>query len=322
MSKKKSKRILRASKIGFPCNRNLWYSVNGCEEAITERTRRIFAVGTALEAVVVEFLREDGWDVQYNPGSQEAALELIMPIKGGVLAGHPDCIISRPEGEHILVDIKTMNERSFMHWKRAGTAKDKPQYVDQVHVYGSAAIDAGMQVDRLGIVGINKNNSDIWMDFFDFDLGRMEEIIERAERVFAAAEPPEPGDRMESWCCSYCGFADGCEVSTVRPRDTKVGQSVMATDDPTIIAAIEQLRDARELSKNGRALEEEAKAILDEKVRSEGVKSVQGGGLVLTLKESSYSSFDTDAFKKAHPEMVSDFLKKTSSVRYEIKEAV
>ena len=315
-------KVMRASKIGFPCDRNLWYAVNGYDEEISERTRRIFAVGTALEGVVVEFLREDGWEVEHNPGSQEAELELRIPVKGGFLAGHPDCVISRPGGDKILVDIKTMNERAFTFWKRDGTAKDKPQYMDQVHVYGCAAMDAGIPVSRLGIVAINKNNSDIGMDFFDFDLERMGGIIERTERVFAAREPPEPGGRMEDWCCSYCGYAEICDIAKAKSKPAKVGEGVLETDDPDLITALEQLKEGRELSRTGKALEETAKAVLDEKVKGGGFKAVQGGRLILTLKESSYSSFDTEAFKKAHPEMVGNFIRKTSSVRYELKEAV
>ena len=315
-------KVLRASKAGFPCDRNLWYSVNGADEAITDRTRRIFAVGTALEAVVVDFLKEDGWEVQYNPGSQDAELELTIPVRGGYLAGHPDCVISRPGGERILVDIKTMNERSFLHGKREGTEKEKPQYMDQVHIYGCAAMDAGMSIDRLGIVALNKNDSDIGMDIFDLDLERMGRIIERAERIFSSSDPPDPGERMEDWCCSYCGHSDLCDMSRGRSKATEVGEGVVKTEDPILIAAIEQLREGRELCKAGRALEDGAKAILDEQVGQKGIRSVHGGALVLTLRESNYTSFDTAAFKKAHPEMVGDFTRHTKSVTYSIKEAV
>ena len=99
-------KVMRASRVGFPCNRCLWYSVNGFNEDVSEKSRRIFAVGTALEAVAVEWLREDGWDVRYNPGSQEAELELTIPLTGGKLAGHPDCFISKPGKENTLIDIR------------------------------------------------------------------------------------------------------------------------------------------------------------------------------------------------------------------------
>lgn len=314
-------KTMRASRVGFPCDRNLFYSVNGYDETVSARSQRIFAVGTALEAVAVDWLREEGWDVFYNPGSQEADLELHIPVAGGQLSGHPDCIISRPGMGRILIDIKTMNDRSFTRWRREGTEKDKPQYVDQVHVYANAAMDAGLSIDRLGIVGINKNNSEMHIDIFDYSLERMAAIVERTERIFTLPSPPDPGDRMEGWCCGYCGYAHVCELREQK-RDTTVGDGIGVTTEPDIVNAMELLAEARELSKAGKDLEDEAKAVLDEKVKRQGIKSIRGGALVLTLNEVVSSRFDSAAFKKAHPDMVEAFTKKSSSVRYDIKEAV
>lgn len=312
---------MRASRVGFPCDRNLFYSVNGYDETVSARSHRIFAVGTALEAVAVDWLREEGWDVLHNPGSQKAELELEIPVAGGRLSGHPDCIISRPSMGRILIDVKTMNERAFTRWKREGTEKNKPQYVDQVHVYANAAMAAKFSIERLGIVGINKNNSDMHIDIFDYSLERMAAIVERTERIFALSSPPEPGDRMEGWCCGYCGYAHVCELRATQ-RDTTVGDGVGVTTEPDIVNAMELLAEARELSKAGKDLEDEAKAVLDEKVKRQGIKSIRGGALVLTLNEVVSSRFDSAAFKKAHPDMVEAFTKKSSSVRYDIKEAV
>ena len=67
-------KVLRASKIGFPCDRNLYYSANGVEGITSPKSQRIFDVGTYLEPVVVERLRADGWESEYNAGSQNAEL--------------------------------------------------------------------------------------------------------------------------------------------------------------------------------------------------------------------------------------------------------
>ena len=108
-------KLLSASKAGFPCMRNLWYTVNGHGGTgeLDKKTQRIFDVGTCLEPLIVEWLRADGWDVEYNPGSQEAELKVEIPVLGGKLVGHPDCIISKGEVQNALVDIKTMNDRAF-----------------------------------------------------------------------------------------------------------------------------------------------------------------------------------------------------------------
>ncbi len=124
-------KVLSASKAGFPCLRNLWYTVNGYSGTENNsRTQRIFDVGTVLEPLIVDWLRQDGWLVEYNPGSQQAALEVSIPVKGGKLTGHPDCIISKGDVQNALVDIKTMNDRTFRALKRDGTLKAFSNYAD------------------------------------------------------------------------------------------------------------------------------------------------------------------------------------------------
>lgn len=312
-------KTMRASKVGFPCDRNLWYAVNDFKGETSLKSQRIFDVGTALEPLIIDWLNQDGWVTFYNPGSQNAGIELYAPIQGGRIGGHPDCFISRPNADNVLADIKTMNERSFLSWKRNGTLKDKPQYADQLHVYAYAAMKEGYPVDRLAVVGVNKNTSEYHIDFFDFDNERMNKIIERSERILNLDTPPEQGGRMESWACGYCEYSNICEFAQKR-KDTHVDDSTMKTNDPDIVNAIELLKEARELSKAGKELENDAKTVLDEQVRKQGVKSVSIGNLILTLTETNSSRFDSTAFKKAHPEMVQDFIKVSSSVTYNIKE--
>ena len=73
------------------------------------------------------------------------------------------------------------------------------------------------------------------------------------------------------------------------------------------------------MERDAKELETLAKETLDKKVRLQGLKYVQAGELVLVLKEISSARFDTTAFKKSHPDMVKDFTKTSTSVRYEIK---
>ncbi len=312
-------KVMRASSVGFPCDRALWYQVNDVESVIANQ--RILDVGAALESTIVNWLRADGWEVKYNPGSQNADLELNIEVKGGLISGHPDCWISGHGVEDALVDIKTMNERSFIRWKRDGTEKDKPQYVDQVHVYAEAAMNLKLPVGRLGIVGVNKNNSALHIDFFDFDPERMSGIIRRTESIFASSFPPDPGGRLQKWCCGYCGYSHVCEFASDK-KDTHVDEGMMNTNDPTIVNAMELLKEARELSKTGEDLENEAKAVLDKEVRQQGIRSVRGGSLILTLKESTSNRFDSKTFQKDYPDMAKAYTRASNSVIYNLKEAV
>ena len=317
-------KVLRASKAGFPCSRNLWYSVNGFPETVSPKSQRIFDVGTALEPVIVEWLKADGWNVEYNPGSQKAEIEVTVPVIGGILAGHPDCIISKGEIQNALVDIKTMNDWAFTYWKRSGSLKTKPQYVIQLHIYAMGLMKQGRKIERLGIVGVNKNNSEMHIDFFDFDEGISNDILNNAELILNAKEKPKYDCPAEKWACAYCEFANQCEIheEPFSPKDTQkvsTDTQIPETQDETIINAMKALQNARELSKQARTLENDAKPVLDENVKGKGLQGITGGGLVCSMKETTSARFDSTAFKKAHPELVPQFTKTTTSTTYEIK---
>ena len=314
-------KTLRASKAGYPCKRNLWYSINGYNGHVSRQTQKIFDTGTCLEPLVVEWLRQDGWSVEYNQGSQEAALQFIIPINGGKITGHPDAFISRPGCENVLVDIKTMNENSWIRWKREGSLKTKAQYVDQLHIYAMGAIWAGRKVEKLGIVGVNKNNSAVHIDFFDFEKSRFNEIKRRSAEIFNITEAPSENCPSEKWCCGYCEYSKLCELNT-EAKDTAVGEDAAVTSDEDVINAMELLKEARELTKAGEELEGEAKIVLDEKIRKRGIKTVKAGDLILDISERTQSRIDSKALKETQPEIYQEFLKSSASVVYKLKEVV
>ena len=314
-----SNKVLRASRIGTLCDRALFYSVAGAEEITTEKSQRIFEVGKVLEPVIVSWLRNDGWNVKRNLlDCSNEGMSLSLEVNGGTITAHPDCIISRDDSPLILADIKTMNDRSFRSLKRDGTVKSHPQYADQLTIYAQALRECGHNIEQLAIVALNKNNCEGYIDYFTFEPERYEALKERAQRIFTLDEAPEQGDRFQSWCCGYCGYSHLCELCK---KDTAVGdESVPATDNQEVIDAVELLSESRDLEKAAKELSDEAKAVLDREVRKQGIKSVRAGNLVLILNEIKSSRLDTTALKKAHPELVSEFMKQSSSVRYDLKE--
>ena len=315
---------LSASKAGFPCRRNLWYTVNGYSggEGNDKKTQRIFDVGTALEPVIVDWLRQDGWTVEYNPGSQEAELKVEIAVEGGKIVGHPDCIISKGEIQNALVDIKTMNDRAFTQWKREGTLKSKPQYATQLHIYAAGLITQGRKIEHLGIVGVNKNNSEMYIDLFRYDEFRAEGIKDFAELVFAEEKEPELGCPAESWACNYCEYSEICGLHKKPSAVSRSEEPLALTNDEEIIAAMHELKESRELGREVREMETHAKEVLNEHVRDKGMRGIQGGGLVFTMTERTSQRFDSTAFKEAHPELLSEFTKSSTSVIYDVKEAL
>ncbi len=202
--------------------------------------------------------------------------------------------------------------------KREGTAKSHPQYADQLTIYAQALRQQGFEINTLAIVALNKNDCQGYIDFFLFDPERYEALKERAERIFACVEAPEQGSRFQGWCCSYCGYSHLCELAK---KDTTVGdESIPATNNQEVIDAVELLSESRELERTGKELADEAKTVLDKLIRQQGIRSVRCGNLILVLNEIKSSRLDTTALKKAHPELVSEFTKQSSSVRYDLKE--
>ena len=313
-------KVLRASRIGHPCDRNLFYFVNGAVETTNEKSSRIFDIGSTLEPLIINWLRYDGWIVKRNPiDDSNKSLSLGVEVNGGVIQAHPDAIISHQELDgNILVDIKTMNERAFRSLKRDGTKKSHPQYFAQVHIYAEALRRIHIPVSKLGIVALNKNNSELFVDTFDFEQETLDALLERAERIFSYSEAPEQREHFESWCCQYCGYSDICEFAK---SDTAVGtESVPATENQEVINAVELLSESRDMEKAAKELSDEAKIVLDREIRKKGIQSVRCGSLILVLNEIKSSRLDTTALKKAHPELVQEFMKQSSSVRYDLKE--
>jgi hypothetical protein len=294
--------------------------VNGIEGITSPKSQRIFDVGTYLEPMVVEWLRSDGWNVEYNPGSQNAELEVTVPLEGGSLAGHPDCFISKGDITDCLADIKTMNERSFTQWKREGTLASKPQYVEQLHVYAMGCIRTGRKIDKLAVVGVNKNNSDWYIDIFDFDFYRAADLQDRANAVFTMTDAPTEDSPLETWCCNYCEYSHLCELKGAKPKqEEQVLPDVPS--DVSVYSAIKDILLARDLAKQAKTLEGDAKQILIAEAKAKGIRTFKEGGYTCSISERKTSRFDSAAFKQAHPDLAKQFTTETVSTFFDIKEA-
>lgn len=202
---------IRASKLGFPCVRNVWLSTRGLEEQFDKRTLRIFDVGNAIERLAVKWLQEDGWNVDWNEGSQEAEWEINIYGDGVVISGHPDAIIWRDGEDKILADVKSMNSRAYKHWTDEGTKDGKLQYYVQVNLYAHVA-----ELSKCAIVGVNKDTSDYTVEIFPYDEQVVRRAIEKAEFIANSEKMPDPvgwafpsigvTSEVPEWCCRYCSY--------------------------------------------------------------------------------------------------------------------
>ena len=194
--------VFRASSIGHACPRKLWYeAVKHIEPVFDTRTLRIFRMGDAVEGLAVEWLREDGWLVEHNSGSQDAEREMILRIDDGVeIRGHHDAIITNDSGRFV-VDVKSMNDRAYAEWVKKGTAAKYPQYLQQIHCYGK-----GLDIRKLAIMGVNKNTSEYRIESFDFNDQIWSAIRDKAIGIAWSEAEPEIPATLPKWCCSYCSY--------------------------------------------------------------------------------------------------------------------
>jgi len=309
---------LSASKVGHPCDRNLWYAAQGIREEVDPRAKRIFAVGHALEALVVQFMREDGFLVFHNDKTHADPTDFSLHLKGGVLTGRYDILFQRPgEAGLVLGDVKTMNRQAYAFWRRKGTLEKYPQYAKQLTVYFK-----GLQTRKkvasqlngtLAVVGFCKDDSRYAIDYFDYSEDLWEEIRERCERIFASQKPVDPGP-IPAWSCSYCGYRIICDA---RPEKVAEDDFFEVVDDQEVEFAAYMLEEARKLKAEANNLEKEAKAVLE---RLKDRERVRVGSYLIKITPSRSARLDTKALKAKHPDIYTAFLKETVSYRFDVKE--
>ena len=202
--------VFSASGLTNPCDRKVWYQFVKCvEEYHDTKTLFTFDIGTALEPVVVKYLELDGWEVEYNAGSQEAEIETVIPVSPGVeIHGHHDLILRRPGGDWIMGDVKTMNSFAYKNWKKYGTIKKYPQYYDQLMIYTNGLYAQDHNIRIMGVFALNKDKAEfpVPYDLMEYEQGRMDEILARVEEIAMSTEPPCPPDTLPTWACGYCGY--------------------------------------------------------------------------------------------------------------------
>lgn len=212
-------KIIRVSSIGHPCARQIWHQMQGTKQEFDTETRRRFEMGDAVEKLAVKWLQEDGFNVLWNKGSQEAPWEITIPVHGGLLKGHPDALLYT-FGNLALIDIKSMKDRAFQYWSTRGTIANKFGYFVQVNTYAFAA-----GVQDIAIVGVNKDNSHYQIEWMKFDQRILDLTLAKAECLCAYDIPPLPGslqfdteqdihytplgeNKSTAWACDYCAYKD------------------------------------------------------------------------------------------------------------------
>jgi hypothetical protein len=204
---------LGASSIGDECIRKVQLQYMQKDQKISAKQVRTFDIGHCLEDLVIKWLRIAGFDLKTRNENGE---QFGFSVANGKFAGHVDGLIysfpeefpDKQEGVSLL-EIKTMNHKSWNDTQKRGVLVSKPVYYSQVQLYM-----AYMNLDRCLFVALNKDTSDLYFEIIPFDPGMAQKYSDRAVQIIKATEnnellPCVSGD-SSFFLCKMCGFRDHC----------------------------------------------------------------------------------------------------------------
>jgi hypothetical protein len=201
---------LRASNVGKPCDRQLWYDVH-CHterEPLPPAARLKFLFGDVLEELLLFLAKESGHRVEH----EQAEIE-VNGVKG-----HIDGII---DGR--LVDCKSASTYSFEKFKAHGLAGDDAfGYLDQLGTYLTGVQDNPEVTDKdVGsFLVIDKTLGNVCLDTYAKPDKDYAQVVAQKRKMLDWPEPPErpfrvvpfqkSGNKKLGVTCSYCPFKFKC----------------------------------------------------------------------------------------------------------------
>lgn len=210
---------LRCSSVGHPCNRYVYLCITNYADRKPpdETLQSIFAVGNALEALVIEKVKEAGYEV-ITPTYRSFRIE----PQG--ITGRDDLRIKDPEtGDLIPVEVKSISPFEF---DKLNSFEDfanhkKPYvraYAAQIQLY---MLHFGKEYGFFAL--INKLTGQIKFIRCEFDYDYCEKILSKADYInecLTAKEPPEACD--EIGLCENCDLAHICGTCKRTPVDVEL----------------------------------------------------------------------------------------------------
>jgi hypothetical protein len=210
---------LRCSSVGHPCNRYVYLCITNYADRKPpdETLQSIFAVGNALEALVIEKVKEAGYEV-ITPTYRSFRIE----PQG--ITGRDDLRIKDPvTGDLIPVEVKSISPFEFDKLNCFDDfAKNKKPYIRayaaQIQLY---MLHFGKEYGFFAL--INKLTGQIKFIRCEFDYDYCEKVLAKADYIndcLKAKEPPEACD--EIGLCENCDLAHICGTCKRIPVDVEL----------------------------------------------------------------------------------------------------
>lgn len=153
---------------------------------VPRKAKSTMAVGTFWEYIAMMELELEGWEVR----ECQQDLELFE----GMVSGHPDAIVTSPNGTKMVLEFKTMNSRYFseVSSKRGDGMNDDRGYITQLSLYAE-----GLQLPAAWVC-FNKDTSELYVE--QLSKRKSEKAFKRASRLIELWGKVECWDDMFKYC--------------------------------------------------------------------------------------------------------------------------
>lgn len=221
-SKQTKRDYLGASRLGVSCNRALQFEYNNTpkdeDQNFTGKILRIFQAGHVFEKLMIEWLRNTGFELVTNKTNGD---QFGFSDAGGKLKGNIDGVIINAPSElnfkfPMLWECKSLNDKSFKDVVKKGLAISKPIYAAQIAVYQAYMESSIPDISKNPALftAINKDTAEIHFELVPFDLALAQKSSDRAVMILSATEAQELLPRISNdssyFECKLCPWQIRC----------------------------------------------------------------------------------------------------------------
>jgi len=256
--------VLGSYDIGDDCERYLYYSIAHWQDRTLHdaEIQALFDEGDVLADASMADLRAAGYKIRNEQRTYQAK------CRNGVITGHVDWWLSGGIlGEQEVVfehkGLSYHQEDRWETWRDMLKAKARwtRRYPAQMQMYLYQTWTDGAQMPGMepwGLFGVRgKESGRISLMPVEMDLDFCEELLQKAERVYAALAGQEPPERIayDPRMCDGCDFTHICEPE----RNIKVNEGGVILD-PVLEQQVARLLELEPLATEHDELEKLVKA--------------------------------------------------------------
>lgn len=206
---------LGGSRLGVPCERSLQYEFfntpKDFEKDFTGRTLRIFKRGFWIEDIMVDWLRNSGFNLKVSDqDGQQFGFEFL----DGKIKGHCDGVFVGGNSDYkypALWENKGTGAKSFNVVKKQGLKKAKPEYYAQIQIYQKRF----QLVDNPAFFSIvNMDNMEIHWELIEHNAQYADMLEAKGRRIVQACDAgellPKQFNDPSYFVCKWCSWHDRC----------------------------------------------------------------------------------------------------------------